>query len=162
MHNFSALQRLPAVYMHLSCFMQHANDWLKKQLELDNITVSIEAQHIMSDNATEATPLLRSKSLRVAALAPVFAVLADRSVVGQTTAVIDVDLHPLICSISSQQVAWLRVFAQAVPTVLAARGEAPALAHLMTSHLVCKLWLWLSQMPIVNGTIRILCLAGRV
>ena len=68
----------------------------------------------------------------------VFAVLADRSVVGQTTAVIDIDLHPLICCISSQQVAWLRVFGQAIPTVLAARGEVPALAPLTTSHLVCK------------------------
>jgi hypothetical protein len=122
----------------LSYFMQHANDWLKKQLELENITVSIQAQHIASDNGTEATPLLRLKSLRIAALAPVFAVLADRSVVGQTTAVIDIDLHPLICCISSKQVAWLRVFAQAIPTVLAARGEAAALARLMTSHLLCK------------------------
>ncbi len=144
--------------------MQHANDWLKKQLELENITVSIQAQHIASDSATEATPLLRLKSLRLAALAPVFAVLADRSVVGQTTAVIDIDLHPLICCISSQQVAWLKVFAQAIPTVLAARGEVPALARLMTSHLVCKICkqLWLGQMPIVNGTISILCHAGGV
>jgi len=130
--------------------MQHANDWLKKQLELENITVSIQAQHTASDNATEATPLLRLKSLRVAALAPVFAVLADRSVVGQTTAVIDIDLHPLICCISSQQVAWLRVFAQAIPTVLAARGEPPAFC-LVTCHLVCK---WRSQPANSSGLVR--------
>ena len=55
--------------------MQHANDWLKKQLELENITVSIHAQHIASDNVTEATPLLRLKSLRVAALANIHASL---------------------------------------------------------------------------------------
>ncbi|KAL0034546.1 hypothetical protein WJX79_007807 [Trebouxia sp. C0005] len=103
--------------------LPHANDWLKKQLELENMTVSIQAQHIASDNATEATPLLILKSLRIAALAPVFAVLADRSVVGQTTAVVDIDLHPLICCISRQQVAWLTIFAQAIPTVLAARAS---------------------------------------
>ena len=130
--------------------MQHANDWLKKQLELENITVSIQAQHTASDNAKEATPLLRLKSLRVAALAPVFAVLADRSVVGQTPAVIDIDLHPLICCISSQQVAWLRVFAQAIPTVLAARGEPPAFC-LVTCHLVRK---WRSQPANSSGLVR--------
>lgn len=102
--------------------MQHANDWLKKQLEVEDIAVSIQAQHRLSETASDAAPLLRTRCLRIAALAPVFAVLADRAVVGQTTATVDVDSEPVMCSISSQQVAWLKVFAQAVPTVLAARG----------------------------------------
>ena len=102
--------------------MQHASEWLKKQLEVDNIAVSIQPQKTVPNTASEAAPLLRTRCLRIAALAPVFAVLADRAVVGQTTAVIDAHLEPLTCVISNHQVAWLKVFAQTIPTVLAARG----------------------------------------
>ena len=110
--------------------MQHANEWLKKQLEVDNIAVSIQPQKMVPDTASEAAPLLRTRCLRIAALAPVFAVLADRAVVGQTTAVIEASLDPLTCFISNHQVAWLKVFAQTIPTVLAARGTPPTFAHL--------------------------------
>ena len=115
--------------MHWFAPMQHANDWLKKQLEIEDVTLSIHPQQKLPEKLTEAAPVLRTSCLRIAALAPVFAVLADRGVVGQTTAVIDVNLEPVTCSISSQQVAWLKVFTQTLPTVLAAQGRLAPYHH---------------------------------
>ena len=102
--------------------MQYPNDWLKKHLDIEAIAVSVTAQQPVSDGES---PLVRTRALRLAVLAPVFAVLADRAVAGQTTAVIDIILEPVIVSVSSQQVTWLKTFAQMLPTVLAAKGDNP-------------------------------------
>ena len=104
--------------------MQYPNQWLKKQLDIDDATVSIQARQSGTASAAsgEAGLLLQTRRLSIAALAPVFAVLADRAVVGQTTAVIHADFAPINCSITNQQVAWLKTFADTIPTVLAARG----------------------------------------
>ena len=99
--------------------LQYPNDWLKKHLDIEDIAVSVTAQQSPSDSVS---PLVRTRALRLAILAPVFAVLADRAVAGQTTAVIDILLEPVIATVSSQQVAWLKTFAQMMPTVTAARG----------------------------------------
>lgn len=110
--------------------VQYPNDWLKKQLDIEALSVSMAAQQLVSpDSQKDEAPLLRTKALRLAVLAPVFAVLADRAVVGQTTAVIDVILEPIIATVSKQQVAWLKTFAQMLPTVLAARGMTPLTLH---------------------------------
>lgn len=100
-------------------FLQNPNDWLKKHLDIEDITVNVSARHTLSGSDS---PLVRTRALRLAALAPVFAVLADRAVAGQTTAVIDIVLEPVIATVSSQQVTWLKTFAQMMPTVVAARG----------------------------------------
>ena len=102
--------------------LQYPNDWLKKHLDIEDIAVSVTAQQSPSDSIS---PLVRTRALRLAILAPVFAVLADRAVAGQTTAVIDILLEPVIATVSSQQVAWLKTFAHMMPTVLAARGLCP-------------------------------------
>lgn len=102
--------------------LQYPNDWLKKHLNIEDIAISVTAQEASSDSES---PLVRTKALRLAVLAPVFAVLADRAVAGQTTAVIDIIFEPVIATVSNQQVAWLKTFAQMMPTVLAARGMWP-------------------------------------
>ena len=102
--------------------LQHPNEWLKKQLDIEDVAVSIQARHTAPAASLETTPLLRTRRLSIAALAPVFAVLADRAVVGQTTAVIDINLAPIQCNATDQQIGWLRTFADTIPTVLAARG----------------------------------------
>lgn len=99
--------------------LQNANDWLKKQLEIVDIAVNITA----ASSATDEEPLLRTPRLRLAGLAPVFAVISNRAAAGQTTAIIDMVLEPVRAVISSQQVSWLRTFAQSMSTVLAARGR---------------------------------------
>lgn len=92
---------------------------MKKHLDVEDITVNVTARQTLSDSDS---PLVRTRALRLAALAPVFAVLADRAVAGQTTAVIDIILEPVTATVSSQQVTWLKTFAQMLPTVMAAKG----------------------------------------
>ena len=117
------------------CYMQYANDWLKKELKVEDITVSLAAQQTSAQSLNDEAPLLRTRALRLAVLAPVFAVLANRAVVGQTTAVIDLLLEPVLASVSSQQVSWLKIFARMMPTVLAARGNKPT--HVTFYWCVC-------------------------
>ena len=106
--------------MLTSCLlMQFPNDWLKKHLDIEDLSVNVTARQPLSDGEP---PLLRTRAVRLAVLAPVFAVLADRAVAGQTTAVIDIIVEPVLAKVSSQQVAWLKTFTQMLPTVLAARG----------------------------------------
>ena len=102
--------------------LQNPGDWLKKQLEITDIAVSLRA--IQSVETGE--PLLRTTGLRIAALAPVFAVVANRAAAGQTTAIFDVSLEPATAALSSLQLSWLRTFVQTIPTVLAARGKHTA------------------------------------
>lgn len=107
-----------ATACHIPLCVQNPSDWLKKQLEIVNIALSVGAV-----NATEVEePLLRTSRLQIAALAPVFAIVGNRAAAGQTTAIVDVVLEPVRAVISSQQLCWLRTFAQTVSTVLAARG----------------------------------------
>ena len=98
---------------------QNPGDWLKKQLDITDIAVSLGA----IGSAETAEPLLKTAGLQVAALAPVFAVVANRAAAGQTTAIFDVNLEPVTAVLSSLQLSWLRTFAQTIPTVLAATGE---------------------------------------
>lgn len=118
--------------------MQHANDWLKKQLDIENVAISIQPQQAPPSALADNVPVLRSKHLHFAALAPVFAVLANRAVVGQTTADIDVTLAPIVCTITNDQLAWLKVFAQSLPTVLAARGTS--YGYMNTKRVMQILW----------------------
>ena len=121
--------------------LQYPNDWLKKHLDIEDIAISITAQEAPSDSES---PLVRTKALRLAVLAPVFAVLADRAVAGQTTAVVDITLEPVIATVSSQQVAWLKTFAQMMPTVLAARGVCPhRRTPCLQSHDFSDFYCWL-------------------
>lgn len=109
--------------------MQFPNDWLKKHLVIEDLAVSVTAHRPLSRGEP---PLVRTQAIHLAVLAPVFAVLADRAVAGQTTAVIDVVIEPVLAKVSSQQVAWLKTFAQMIPTVLAARGMHSQLDVLLT------------------------------
>lgn len=118
--------------------LQNPNDWLKKHLDIEDITVNVSAQQTLSDHDS---PLVRTRALRLAALAPVFAVLADRAVAGQTTAVIDIILEPVIATVSSQQVTWLKTFSQMMPTVMAARGTYRQ-PRMQANHFSCiQCWL---------------------
>lgn len=111
--------------------MQFPNDWLKKHLVIEDLAVSLTAQRPLSNGEV---PLVRTRAIHLAVLAPVFAVLADRAVAGQTTAVIDVVVEPVLAKVSSQQLAWLKTFAQIIPTVLAARGMHSQLDVLRDLH----------------------------
>ena len=112
--------------------LQYPSDWLKKHLDIEDIAVSVTAQQTPSDSES---PMVRTRALRLAVLAPVFAVLADRAVAGQTTAVIDIILEPVIATVSSRQVAWLKTFAQMIPTVMAARGAHPFTCKLLLAYI---------------------------
>lgn len=130
--------------------MQYRNDWLKKQLDIEDITISLSAQHTSAESLKDDAPLLRTRAVRLAVLAPVFAVLADRTVVGQTTAVTDLLLEPVVAAVSSQQVSWLKTFAQMMPTVLAARGKSLLLLHLTAVHASAAV-----LMPFMTSTINV-------
>ena len=119
--------------------LQHPNEWLKKQLDIEDVAVSIQARHNAPAASLETAPLLLIRRMSIAALSPVFAVLADRAVVGQTTAVIDINLAPIKCNATNQQIIWLRTFADTIPTVLAARGALLVCAQ----HQQCCVTGWL-------------------
>lgn len=99
--------------------MQNPSEWLRKQLEIVDIALSVQA----ANSIQVGEPLVRTPRLQLAVLAPVFAVVGNKAAAGQTTATVDVTLEPVKAVISSQQLQWLRTFYQTVSTVLTARGE---------------------------------------
>ena len=125
--------------------LQYPNGWLKKHLDIEDIAVSFTAQQSPSDSES---PMIRTRALRLTVLAPVFAVLADRAVAGQTTAAIDIILEPVIATVSSQQVAWLKTFAQMMPSVIAARGTH----HVLVCMYAVMILLQLPLLAVLPGT----------
>lgn len=99
--------------------VQKPEAWLKKQLDIINVTISLEpkqATHV-------CPPLLRCPQLQVACLAPIFLVVSSAAAVEGAAAVISVSLDPLEAAIDDQQVQWLKTFAAELPAALQKAGK---------------------------------------
>ncbi|KAK9810603.1 hypothetical protein WJX73_003685 [Symbiochloris irregularis] len=96
---------------------EQPQDWLKKVLKVQNVTISLSDQKQPGVAPSSLAPLLRTQSFQVAATMPVFAILDPqrRAVAAaryQASIAISVDwLH---ASVTDQQLVWLRVFAASI------------------------------------------------
>lgn len=128
--------------------IQNPDAWLKKNFEARLLTLSLDDRGKNSSGLDIAEQqLLKTHSLQVSALLPVFAVLQRASDAAELTAVVDISCDPLMMELSSHQLQLLRLLLETI-SLAAGRREGILLRpcplsqgpfFLVAAHRTCML-----------------------